>query len=112
MNFFSICNDIFTLIHDRYLLSTRSSYFTVLKDTESLDVVVRHQPEKQILGGGPGSEIARRSRGKKFVIQHITGGNGNADGLLDNSVCGAASQCCIIQFIHIHNCIYIFFIIL
>jgi len=70
---------------------------TVLKDTESLDVVVRHQPEKQILGGGPGSEIARRSRGKKFVIQHITGGNGNADGLLDNSVCGAASQCCIIQ---------------
>ena len=69
----------------------------MLKDTESLDVVVRHQPENQITRNGKSSEVSTRSRGRKFVIQHVTGGDGNADGILDASICGAATKCCIIQ---------------
>ena len=60
-------------------------------------MVVRHQPETQILRNNQALEIAKRSQGRKFVIQNITGGNGIADGLLDASICGAASKCCIIQ---------------
>ena len=69
----------------------------VLKDTESLDMVVRHQPEGQIIPNPKSSEVAQRNQGRKFVIQHITGGNGIAGGILDASTCGAASRCCIIQ---------------
>ena len=80
------------------LISIKYNFIAVLKDTESLDVVVRHQPEKQILGNGNGAEIASRSKGRKFVIQHVTGGvNGNVDGLLDGSICGAATKYCVIQ---------------
>jgi hypothetical protein len=85
-------SSIFILITNKY------NFFIVLKDTESLDVVVRHQPEKEILGNGNGAEIASRSKGRKFVIQHVTGGaNGNVDGLLDGSICGAATKYCVIQ---------------
>ena len=61
-------------------------------------MVVRHQPEKEIIpSGNKPAEITTRSQGRKFVIQHITGGDGNANGLLDGSVCGAAAKCCTIQ---------------
>lgn len=70
----------------------------MLKDTESLDVVVRHQPEKQMIqNDNKYSEIATRGRGRKFVIQHVTGSAVSGDGFLDGSICGATAKCCIIQ---------------
>ena len=70
----------------------------VLKDTESLDMVVRHQPEKKIMqSDGKSSEIGTRSLGRKFVIQNVTGGAVGGDGFLNASICGATARCCIIQ---------------